>query len=1154
MRCTRCGFENAADTRFCGECAAPLSRPCRSCGFDNPPQHKFCGQCAAPLTGSPSASPPSTANPSRPGLASGVSERLIERPAAPASSVPEGERKTVTPLFADIKGSMELMEDLDPEEARRLIDPALALMIDSVHHYDGYIVQSTGDGIFALFGAPIAHEDHPQRALHAALRIQEEMRRYCVRLREAGNLPIEARVGVNTGEVVVRSIRTGEAHAEYTAIGHSISLAARMQALAPTGSIAATDYTRKLCEGYFAFKPLGPTRVKGVSEPIDVFEVTGLGALRRRLQVSQRRGLSRFVGRQAEMDAMSQALELARAGHGQIVAAVGEAGVGKSRLFHEFKAIAHGGALILEAFSVSHGQASPYLPLIDLLRNYFHFSLDDDARKRREKVAGKVLMLDRALEETLPYLFGLLGIIEGEDRLAGMDAQIRQQRTHTAIRGILQRETLNQPLIVVFEDLHWIDSETQTFLNLLTDSIADARLLLLFNYRPEYRHDWGDKRNYTQLRLNPLGRDSADEMLSALLDEPPAARDHRQPRDQAGAEKGPAGASDRAALKQFIIDRTEGNPFFMEELVQSMFEEGVLVHDGSGVKLAKSTAALRVPPTVQGVLSARIDRLPPRHKDLLQTMAVIGKESPLGLIRKIAAAPEDELGAMLSGLQVGEFIYEQPAVPEAEYTFKHALTQDVAYNSVLGERRKALHQRTAEAIESVFAGQLDDHLNDLVHHCTRAGDIWKAADYLERAIEHAARRSAHREAAAYLFSGQSLLAGLPQSRERSKKELALILAAGLSMFFVSGAASPEMEMGLGIAKKLCDEVGEDIHQFWIGTGLMMFHRDRMQLRQAREVAEELVVIARRSGNPGLGPSSASALAQVLMYQGEFAAAETLLSESEAAALSLGALTAVPGISQAIDPRSWGLNILSFISWQIGYPERALRLCRQAVEMARESPRSVYADALLGAGHLHCQLRDARATLDFSEALVALATEQGFSYHLAYAHLRHGWAVCALGRHDEGLDEMHRALDALQATGTVVTYADHLTLAESYAQAGRPEEGLKLLADAPAEIERTGFHMIEAELYRVTGELMLACDAAAVAQAEGNFRRAIDVARAQNAKSWELRAATSLARLLAGRGRRDQARALLNETYGWFSEGFDTRDLREAHALLEELAR
>src|SRR5579872_1882402 len=563
MRCAKCGTENPAGKKFCGECGNAFTMRCPKCGVENPPPFKFCGECGTALAA----------------VATVSSENAIR--VASESQDPtalEGERKTVTALFADIKGSTELMEDLDPEEARAIIDPALKLMIDAAHRYDGYVVQSTGDGIFALFGAPVAHEDHPQRALYAALRMQEEFKRYSDRIRADGGVPIQVRVGVNTGEVVVRSIRTGDAQTEYTPIGHSTSLASRMQALAPIGSIAATEQIRRLCEGYFVFKALGPTKVKGVSEPVNVHEVTGLGPLRTRLQRSAGRGLTKFVGREREMEALTHAAEQTKAGHGQIVAAMAEAGVGKSRLFFEFKAKNQSGWMVLETFSVSHGKASAYLPTIELLHGYFRITSDDDARARREKIGGKVLMLDRALEDTLPYLFGLLGIVEGEDPLAQMDGQVRKRRTLDAVKRLLLRESLNQPLIVIFEDLHWIDDETQALLNLLADSIGTAKVLLLVNYRPEYSHQWGSKTYYTQLRLDPLGRESADEMLSTLLASPapatppPGAHRERSPGDIQVDER--VRADDIEALKRVIIEKTEGNPFFMEETVQVLLDEG----------------------------------------------------------------------------------------------------------------------------------------------------------------------------------------------------------------------------------------------------------------------------------------------------------------------------------------------------------------------------------------------------------------------------------------------------------------------------------------------------------------------------------------------------------------------------------------------------
>ena len=487
MRCSSCDFENAAGKKFCIRCGVAFGVRCPKCGCENPPEASFCGDCGDPLekglaAGDRRPSPRSVAQPKPP--------TLIQPGVADPSEMPEGERKTVTALFADIKGSTELMRDLDPEEARAIVDPVLQLMMAAVHRYGGYVAQSTGDGIFALFGAPIAHEDHPQRALHAALAMQEELHSSAERLRAEGKIPVEARVGVNTGEVVVRTIETG-GHTEYTPVGHVTNLAARMQAAAQAGSIAASEATQRLCEGYFEFRALGPTVVKGLNAPVEVYEVMCAGPLRTHFQLAARRGLTRFVGREREMAAMAGALEQASAGHGQIVAAVGEAGAGKSRLVYEFKATIPDGCKVLEAYSVSHGKASVLLPVIELLWNYFEITSDDDERTRREKITGRVLALDRSLEDALPYLYALLGLTDENNPLGEIEPQTRNRRTLEAIKRILLRESLNQPLIVIFEDLHWIDDESQVFLNLLADSIGTARILMLVNYRPEYRHEWG---------------------------------------------------------------------------------------------------------------------------------------------------------------------------------------------------------------------------------------------------------------------------------------------------------------------------------------------------------------------------------------------------------------------------------------------------------------------------------------------------------------------------------------------------------------------------------------------------------------------------------------------------------------------------------------
>ncbi len=526
---------------------------------------------------------------------------------------------------------------------------------------------------------------------------------------------------------------------------------------------------------------------------------------------------------------MKRALEQARTGHGQIVGVMGEPGVGKSRLFHEFvRAYGRTPLLVLETFSVSHGKAYAYLPLIELLKNYFHLTLQDEERRRREKVTGKVLTLDHSLEDTLPYLFALLGIAEPTSSLAQMDPQIRRRRTFEAIKRLLVRESLNQPLVLIFEDLHWLDSETQAFLTLVSESVATAKILLLVNYRPEYQHAWGSKTYYTQLRLDPLRQEDAQELLTALL--------------------GDVGATHASPLRQFILEKTEGNPFFMEEIVQALVEQGVL-SDPRRVGTAHLNVGatgrsplptdLHLPPTVQGVLASCIDRLPQEEKALLQTLSVIGKEFSLSLLKKVVERPDDELQPMLSHLQAAEFIYEQPAFPEVEYIFKHALTQEVAYTSVLMERRRALHERTAQAIEQLFHNRLEDHYGELAHHYTRSGNTEKAVEYLHLAGQQAVQRSANAEAINHLTAALELLKTLPDTFEHAQQELTLQIALGAPLVLTKGHAALEVETTYTRARELCQQIGETPQLFPILLGLGRFYFARGELRTALELREQL---------------------------------------------------------------------------------------------------------------------------------------------------------------------------------------------------------------------------------------------------------------------------------------------------------------------------
>ena len=839
---------------------------------------------------------------------------------------------------------------------------------------------------------------------------------------------------------------------------------------------------------------------------------------------------------------------------------MGEPGLGKSRLFYEFKLTSQSGCLILEAYSVSHGKASPYLPLIELLKSYFDIKAEDEERKRLEKVGGKVLMLDRSLEDTLPYLFTLLGIEEQPSPLQQMDPQIRRRRTFEAIKKLFLRESLNQPLILIFEDLHWIDTETQGFLDVFTESVAQARILLLVNYRPEYRHEWGQKTYYTQLRLAPFGKEEAEELLTALLS------------DSVGA----TGQSPLHALKHLILEKTEGTPFFMEEVVQELFEQGILTRGSAGVETRRSASLpmeLHIPATVQGVLAARIDRLAPDEKTLLQQLAVIGREFPLSLVRHVIPQPEDDLYQLLSSLQHKEFLYEQPAFPEVEYLFKHALTQEVAYTSVLQERRKALHERTAQAIESLYSTKLEDYYGELAHHYNRSGNTKKAVEYLTLAGQQAVQRSANEEAIVHLTTARELLKALPDTPARAQQELTLLITLGPALMATKSPAVRELEQVYTRAQELCQQVGDTPQLFPVLRGLYTFHLVRGAFRTAHELGEQFLRLAQSLQDPAFLPEAHYMVGQTLFCFGDLSASLQHLEQG------IACYDPEQHRSQAFlygvaDPGVFCLVEVAHDLWLLGYPEQAWQRSQEALTLARDlsHPMSL-AFALMLAARVHMFQREGQAVHDLAEALIRLCSDQGFPNLLAHGTIEQGWALAEQGEGEKGIAQIRQSLAALQALGVEISRPTYLAwLAEAYLKGGRIEDGLSTLDEALEEVGHTEERWYEAELYRLKGTLTLQSKVqgpkSKVEEAEECFLKALEVARQQQAKSLELRAVVSLVRLRQQqaaqyiphtthhetRARLAEGHNMLSELYGWFTEGFDTKDLQEAKALLEELSR
>jgi class 3 adenylate cyclase/tetratricopeptide (TPR) repeat protein len=776
MKCPKCQHLNDSAAKFCAECASPLARTCTGCSNPLPPSAKFCPECAQPTGVSTSAAssfgPPESYTPGH------LAAKILNSRAAL-----EGERKQVTVLFADLKGSTELLADRDPEEARNLLEPILRLMMEAVHHYEGTVNQAAGDGIMALFGAPVAHEDHATRACYAALRMQEQVKRHAEGALHTFGVNLQIRVGLNSGEVVVGAIGS-DLRMDYTAVGRTTHLAARMEQHANPGSILVTPSTLELVDGFVTVKSLGPVTIKGLIEPLEVHEVTGVGPVRTRLQAVARRGLTRFVGREAELEQLRRVQQLADAGNGQAVALMAEAGLGKSRLVYEF---AHSpdleGWLVLECHAVSYGKAMSYLPVINLLQSYFEVSERDEPQAITDKVEAKLLALEHSLAHTLPTLLALLNVPVKDATWQKLDPAQRRRRMLDGVRHLLLREAQRRPLLLIFEDLHWIDNETQAVLDGLVEDLGSARILLLATFRPEYQHGWAGKNYYSQLRLDAFAGESGGQLLDALLGDDPTLQ----------------------SLKQLLVNH--GNPFFLEETVRTLLETKALEGSSGSYRLTRPIEAIQVPATVQVILASRIDRLSLEDKHLLQIAAVIGRRVPFSLLRAVADLPDEALRSGLDRLQAAEFVYETGLFPDLEYSFKHALTQEVAYGGILQDRRRELHAQIVSSIETLHHNRLGEQVELLAHHALRGELREKAVSYLFQAGLKAGRHSALRIAAGWYDQAMRVLEALPDSRYKLEQsfDIRIQVRSALTNLGETRNALQPLREAEALAGKLNDE-------------------------------------------------------------------------------------------------------------------------------------------------------------------------------------------------------------------------------------------------------------------------------------------------------------------------------------------------------------
>jgi class 3 adenylate cyclase/tetratricopeptide (TPR) repeat protein len=1018
----------------------------------------------------------------------------------------------VTVLFADVMGSMELAEQVETEDWRRLINRFFAILCEGVNRFEGTVDKFTGDGIMALFGAPIAHEDHAQRACFAALALQRELSAYAAELRRERGLGFSVRIGLNSGEVVVGSIGPDLAM-EYTAIGHTVGLAQRMEQLAEPGKVYVTQNTAALVEGYLALANLGEFQIKGATGPLQVFELTGVGAARGRLDVSRARGFSRFVGRDEELRILESAFEQAAAGQGVVVGVVGEAGVGKSRLCHEFAERHHArGVPVYKVAGQAHASSVPLLPVLQLLRAYFDIGDQDSERTARERIAGKLLLLDETFAEDLPLMFDFLGVPDPDRRPPRMDPDARQRLLLGLTRRVIHAESANEPVINVFEDLHWIDPASAVFLESHIEAIHSTRSLVVVNFRPEYQASWMSKSYYRQIALSPLGAEAIEAILAELL--------------------GP----DRslADLPALIRGRTGGNPFFIEEVVQSLVESGTLIGRRGDYQLAKPITTAAVPASVRAVLAARIDRLPQREKAVLQAAAVIGKEFSETLLARVATAEGNGLAEALRNLVKGEFIYEHELYPEAIYAFVHPLTQEVAYGSQLGDRRAALHAAVATAITDHHPDRLDEWAGLLAQHWRAAGEKLEAARWLARAAAWSGT-SDPAQSLRHWREVQEMADSLPESAETTALGLTARIFR-LQFGWRLGISHEEAEDVFHEAERMAARSGDGhsraillaVYSTIVGAG------DGDLLRYL-ELGRQAFAIAEESGDPGLYVGL-SLTAYAMFCTGQLREGMAVLDR--AVELADGDPTMGAGIIVSCPLAFCQIFRAGFASY-LG----ELAECRRVIERGMQLAREHGDIETVGWGHLwgawiEYLTGDPDAALAHGRQAVEIADRLGDSFSRAWASYWLGVGHLTRKEWQQSIEAFERSAAISREHRTAVDCdAPRLALlAEAYLGAGDSERAWRHGQQAvDVAFERSQPHIEAFAIVSLSRVLLASGKADDHERVEAILARALKLATDTGSAMLEPLIRAELAELARQRGDEDLRQQELSTAYRQFSE-------------------
>ncbi|HJY84495.1 MAG TPA: adenylate/guanylate cyclase domain-containing protein [Candidatus Binatia bacterium] len=1053
-------------------------------------------------------------------------------------------------MFCDLVGSTALSAQLDPEESHIMVRAYQETCATVIRRYDGHLAQHLGNVVLVYFGYPAAHEDDAQRAVRAGLDIVEVLQKWVPSplvgggqgegvVGATGRSPLQVRIGIHTGLVVVGEIGSSDKR-EILALGETPNLAARLQALAEPDTVVISGTTYQLVQGLFDCHDLGLHEVKGLSTPLPVYRVLGESGARSRFEVAVRTGLTPLVGRDEELGLLLKRWEQVREGQGQVVLLSGEPGIGKSRLVQVVQErVAQEEMTRIEFRCLPFYQNTAFYPIIEHLQRLLQWQPDDAPQVKLERLQSVLRRYRFPQADTVPLLATLLSLPPPRSYPPlVLSPQKQRQKTQEALVSWLVEEAEQEAVYCVWEDVHWADPSSQEFLGLLIDQAVLTRLLLVLTFRPEFTPPWAARSHLTLLTLSRLPRTQAEEMV-----------------ERVGGGK----ALPPEVVNQ-IVSKTDGVPLFVEELTKAVMESGVL-QEGDDRDVGARRAVplpLAIPATLQDVLMARLDRLA-TVKEVAQLGATLGREFSYELLQAVAPMEEASLQQTLAKLVEAEVLYQRGLPPQARYVFKHALIQDAAYQSLLKSKRQQYHTQIAHVLEEQFSETTETQPELLAHHYTEAGLIAQAIPYWQQAGQRATQRSAYMEAISHLTKGLELLKLLPDTAERAQQELLLQIVMGVPLVATNGYGAPEVKTAYARARELCRQVGETAHLFLVLHGLWRFYLVRAELQTAQELAKQLLHLAQRLEDSALLLEAHWALGLTLFNLGKFVPALEHLEQSTALYDSQQHHSHVFLYGQ--DPGVAGLSWASWTLWWLGYPEQALKRSEKAVTLAREQsyPHSL-AGALDVAAQLHQFRRDGRAAQAEAEAAITLSTEQKFAMWSAVGMILRGWALAEQGRGEEGIAETRRGLVAWGDTGAKMAESYFFgMLADVCGKEGQTGEGLAILAEALNIVDKTGERFYEAELYRLYGELTLkqsgvrSLESEVQKKAEKCFWKAIEIARQQQGKSLELRAVVSLSRLWQTQGKQEEARQMLAEIYDWFTEGFDTKDLQEAKALLEALS-